>query len=124
MIEVDHPQRGAVAESMVCTWALKAGHIVSTPACGLQPPYDMIVDIGGVATSVQVKRLHRRLRGDEYELRADLRKKSSNVDMYAFVDVPGNRIWLVPSRVLARTNSVAVKSGKYDKYLVQEPSSL
>lgn len=120
---VDHTQRGAVAESMVCTWALKVGYIVSFPACGLQPSYDMIIDAGDVAARVQVKRLHRRWRGNADELRATIGRKSRSVDMYALVDVPDCRIWLIPKNVLAHNNSVAVKSGKYDEYLVQKPCS-
>jgi hypothetical protein len=120
---VDHTQRGAVAESMVCTWALKVGHTVSFPACGLQPPYDMIIDAGDIAARIQVKRLHQRRRGSADELRATIGSNSPSVDMYALVDVPGSRIWLIPKDVLAHNNSVAVKSGKYDEYLVQKPCS-
>lgn len=95
-------QRGAVAESMFCTWALSQGYDVCFPARGTAPPYDVVMVNGTAFARVQVKRAHRRMRGNNQNLRVCLCDRNSKpyrydaADMFAIVDVDTGRIWMIP----------------------------
>lgn len=118
-------QRGAVAESMVCTWALKQGYIVSFPARGTAPQYDMVIDSGMFLSRVQVKRAHRRKRGAGTELRVSLTDTNGHmysmydVERFAIVDVDSGRIWFIPSTVVEGKAALGLTNGKHDRWLVQ-----
>jgi hypothetical protein len=117
--------RGAVAESMFCTWALSEGYDVYFPARGLSPSSDMIVDFEHGLHRVQVKRAHRRPRRQTTQLRANITKAKNQsyepgeVDYFGFVDVDGGQIWLVPSFLLEGQTSIGLQGDKYDKYKVK-----
>ena len=117
--------RGAVAESMVCTWALEQGYNVCFPARGLAPPYDMILERFGICRRVQVKRAYWRKRDTYNQLRVKL--LDGNADPYDYVDVQAfaivdtdtPRIWMIPFGCVCDKRSIALSSGKWDKYLVK-----
>lgn len=117
-------KRGAVAESMFCTWALSVGYDVCFPARGLCPPYDLILHKDGAYTRVQVKRAHYRTRSNVREVRVKLTDrydqpyKASDVDAFAVVDVEDGRMWLIP--IEHTTTNMAFTTGKHDKWVVQE----
>lgn len=114
--------RGATAESVVCTWALKSGIKVAFPARGLAPRYDMIFDTAGVLQTVQVKRAH--LRADrKASLRANVTDNKGrpydDVDYLAIVEVDSETIWLIPSLTLDGKKAIGLSTGEYDKWMVQ-----
>lgn len=114
-------QRGAVAESMVCTWAIRQGYIVSFPARGLSPRYDLILDNGVRLHRIQVKRAHRRTdKGNE--LRANLVDGNGgtydDLDNVAVVDVDTGRIWLIPTMHIAGQKTIGLTTGRYNHWMV------
>ena len=118
-------KRGAVAESIVCTAALRRGRDVCFPAGGLAPPYDMVVrGQNGIFYKVQVKRAHTRVRGGCRSLRVNCTDSSGNpyspfeVDIIAVVDVDTHRVWFIPIATLGEQKTIAVSGGKYDGYLL------
>ena len=119
-------QRGAVAESMVCTWALSQGFYVSFPARGLSVPYDMIIDFGSGLQRVQVKRAYRRKRDTGRQLRVSLTDTNDHgyepryVDAFAVVDVDGGRIWYMPIKDVSGMTAMAFTTGKWDNWMVYD----
>lgn len=118
-------KRGAVAESIVCTAALRRGRDVCFPAGGLAPPYDMVVrGQDGAFYKVQVKRVHTRVRGGCRSLRVNCTDSQGKpyspreVDIIAVVDVDTNRVWFIPLSKLGTQKTIAVSGGKYDSYLL------
>lgn len=116
-------QRGAVAESTVCTWALKQGYLVLFPARGLSPHYDLAIDNGVSIHRVQVKRAHVRYDRRTPQLRANLTDGCGNpydrVDSVAIVDVDTDRIWLIPVEFIKGQKTIGLQSGRYNAWLVQ-----
>jgi hypothetical protein len=116
-------QRGAVAESSVCTWALKQGYLVLFPARGLAPHYDLAIDNGVSISKVQVKRAHVRYDRRTPQLRANLTDGDGStydsVDAVAIVDVDTDRIWLIPMMFIRGQKTIGLQSGRYDAWLVQ-----
>lgn len=117
-------QRGAVAESMFCTWALRTDYDVCFPARGTSPSYDVVLLRDSTFTRVQVKRAHPRGRNPN-ELRVSLtdraghKYKYGTVDAFAVVDVDGQRIWLFPVE-LFNGKSLGLSGGKHDHWMVYD----
>lgn len=94
---VNHTARGAIAESVAATWALKQGYIVCWPSRGQQPKYDLVIDALGSLHRVQVKRAYRKdgvLVANLYHGQGE-RYKASDIDVFVIVDVPTETIWLM-----------------------------
>ena len=118
-------QRGAVAESIVCTTALRRGRDVLFPMQGQSLPYDMVIRAtNGKLLKVQVKRAHVRVRNRTRSLRVNIIDSSgrpyspSEVDIMAIVDVDTFRTWFIPLEDLGGKVTATVSSPKYDRYIL------
>ncbi len=118
-------QRGAVAESIVCTLLLKRGREVCFPARGLSIAYDMVAsDHAGKLQRIQVKRSFPRVRKGVRSLRVNCTHtngkpySATEVDVVAIVDADTYRVWWIPLEKINGQVSVTVTSAKYDQWLL------
>jgi len=92
---VNQTERGAIAESVAATWALKKGWVVCWPSRGQQPKYDLVIDSEGILYRVQVKRAYLKdgvLVANLYHGQGE-RYTFEDIDAFAIVDVDTRTIW-------------------------------
>lgn len=119
---MSHSRRGAAAEALVTSRLLERGYQVCAPVPGQQLSFDVCVVRGENVCKIQVKRAYVRMRGGVESLRVALTDTNGNrystdaVDLYAVVDMPGNRVWMIP-RWEVFSKEITVSASKYWRWL-------
>lgn len=123
-------QHGRIGVAKAITWFTENGYSVFVPFCEADR-YDLIVDLDGVLSRVEVKSTSRKTRSDCYSpnlitsggnrTQADKTKRLSSKDCdLVFISVADGTAYLFPISVLEGRNSVTIgaKSTLYSEYRV------
>ena len=121
-------EKGDVAVAHAIHYFMTNGYEVCMPL-GDKRPYDMIVELGGAVSKVQVKYAGY-YQGDK-KYKAALRSMGGNQSFHTakkyrdddfdllFVYVENGRTFLIPWGKLAIRNSLAIEASKYARYEVK-----
>lgn len=121
-------EKGDLAAAQAISYFMTNGYEVCLPI-GDKRPYDLIVELGGVLSRVQIKYAGY-YKGDN-KYKAALRTMGGNRSYYSakkyldtdfdllFVYVENGRKFVIPWRDLTIRNSLAIEAGKYARYEVK-----
>ncbi len=121
-------EKGDLAAAYAISYFMTNGYEVCLPI-GDKRPYDLIVELGGVLSRVQVK--YAGWYSGDGKYKAALRTMGGNQSYYTakkytendfdllFVYVENGRTFLIPWPELSIRNSLAIEASKYAKYEVK-----
>ena len=121
-------EKGDLATSHAIHYFMTNGYEVCLPI-GDKRPYDLVVELGGALSRVQVK--YAGYYNGEKKYKAALRTMGGNQSYFTakkyddtdfdllFVYVENGRRFLIPWPELANRNSVSIESSKFAKYEVK-----
>ena len=114
-------ERGAIAESVAATWALKNGWVVLWPNRGQAPKYDLVIDNEGAQLwRVQIKRAYLKdgvLVANLYHGKNE-RYSPLDIDVLLIVEVDTGTLWWLPVKDAGNRGRVRLGTPRMEKYRV------
>lgn len=114
-------ERGALAEAMASTWAIRKGHTVAWPTRGQTPTWDFILeDAAGKLYKVQVKCVYSKRGKPCIDLFRSQHQRYApeEVDVFIAVDVDYAQIWWIPILATEGKSRIVLTTKKIMEYCV------